>query len=178
MVPAVLESATQFMSCIPPGCRLLDVGCGHGRETAWFASRGFNTTAFDLSAGMLKQAAKLLTSGCIQGDMQHLPFQDHSFSALWCNAALLHVPKSQTGPCLSEFHRILTSSGYLYIALQAGEDEVWESQSYGMIAPRFFAGYSFVEGQNVIEAAGFHVIKQTEYRQGPRAHWLHYIAHT
>ncbi len=174
--PAVLASAQRLLTYLPADSQLLDVGCGHGRETEWFVSHGFDVTAFDLSAGMLHEAGKRTQQARIQGDMLRLPFASQAFDALWCNAALLHIPKTQTHGCLAGFRRILKQNGVLYMALQAGSGEVWESQAYGMETPRFFARYSFDEGAQLVESAGFHILEHSEHKREPRAHWLHYIA--
>ncbi len=42
---------------LPPGARILDVGCGIGRHAVELARRGFAVTGLDLSAGMLAEAA-------------------------------------------------------------------------------------------------------------------------
>ena len=176
MVPAVLQSAERFITQLPALSRILDAGCGHGRETAWFANQGYRPYAYDLSAGMLKETGKIVKVPLIQGNMLRMPFSCNAFTALWCNAAFLHIPKSQTHTCLEEFRRILVSNGLLYLALQAGSGEVWETHSYGLEMARFFARYSFAEGVDMLQSAGYEILTQSENKQGPRAHWLHYIA--
>ncbi|TFG67649.1 MAG: class I SAM-dependent methyltransferase, partial [Anaerolineales bacterium] len=157
MPPTVLESAHHFITLVPSGGRILDAGCGAGRDSAWFASQGFQVTAFDLSTGMLREAGKIVSCSRTQGDMLCLPFLTHSFDALWCNAALLHVPKAQAPACLSGFQRVLKQGGVFYLALKAGTGELWEPESYDLAAPRFFARYSLVEGTQLVESAGFQV---------------------
>jgi cyclopropane fatty-acyl-phospholipid synthase-like methyltransferase len=41
---------------LPPGCSILDMGCGIGRHSVELAKRGYNVTGVDLSSGMLAQA--------------------------------------------------------------------------------------------------------------------------
>lgn len=176
MPPSILESAGHFLTLIHPGGRILDAGCGTGRDSAWFTSQGFRVTAFDLSTGMLREAGKIVSCPRIQGDMLHLPFLSHSFDALWCNAALLHVPKAHAPVCLAGFYSVLKPGGVLYLALKAGTGEQWEPESYAMAAPRFFARYSLDEGAALIASAGFQVLEQAVYAGASGTSWLHYIA--
>ncbi|MBM3501740.1 MAG: methyltransferase domain-containing protein, partial [Armatimonadetes bacterium] len=41
---------------LPPGARILDLGCGTGRHSVALAGRGFQVVGVDLSHGMLRQA--------------------------------------------------------------------------------------------------------------------------
>lgn len=177
MPPAVLATAEQFCTYLPPDSRILDVGCGHGRESLWFRKRGYHVTAFDLSLGMLGQLPTSDIIPRIQGDMLELPFVNHSFMGLWCNAAILHIPKRLIQACLVGFRRVLMNKGKMCVTFQAGTGEVWETSSYGTPVPRFFARYTFSEAAHIIERAGFTILHQSESKQGERSHWLHYIAH-
>jgi len=49
--------ATAIAGAAPPEhYRILDAGCGPGRDSKWFAERGFQVVGVDLSAGMLAEA--------------------------------------------------------------------------------------------------------------------------
>jgi SAM-dependent methyltransferase len=53
------EAEVEFLLSVlklPPGARVLDVGCGTGRHAIELARRGYRITGVDLSAGMLLQA--------------------------------------------------------------------------------------------------------------------------
>ncbi|MDX2064486.1 MAG: class I SAM-dependent methyltransferase [Fimbriimonadaceae bacterium] len=46
---------------VPPGAKILDVGCGTGRHAIEFARRGFQVTGVDFSLGMLEVARRKAT---------------------------------------------------------------------------------------------------------------------
>lgn len=43
---------------LPPGSRILDIGCGTGRHAIELARRGYQITGVDISSGMLAEAEK------------------------------------------------------------------------------------------------------------------------
>jgi SAM-dependent methyltransferase len=65
---------------LPPGARVLDLACGHGRHAIPLAERGFDVTGFDLSELFLERArAEAKACGVavrwLRGDMRALPFE-------------------------------------------------------------------------------------------------------
>jgi SAM-dependent methyltransferase len=106
-----------FLPHLKPGARILDAGCGSGRDSLAFLSRGFRVDAFDLSPAMV-DAAKALTGLPVRC----LSFQqmDHEreFDGIWACASLLHVPRTEL---LSVFHllsRALNDEGILYCSFK------------------------------------------------------------
>ena len=52
------EPMSRFAGRLGPGARVLDVGCGPGRDAAWLAELGFDAGGVDLSFGMLQEGAR------------------------------------------------------------------------------------------------------------------------
>jgi ubiquinone/menaquinone biosynthesis C-methylase UbiE len=66
------------------GRRILEIGCGAAMCSRWLVTRGANTVASDISAGMLRHARGYnaetgVDLPLVQADAQHLPFADASF---------------------------------------------------------------------------------------------------
>ena len=51
--------ARELSALVPRGGRVLDLGCGEGRDSVYFASRGFAVTGVDASAAGLDKAERL-----------------------------------------------------------------------------------------------------------------------
>src|SRR3990170_6301318 len=51
--------AQDLAALVPPGARVLDLGCGEGRDSVYFASRGYDVTGLDVSAAGLEKAERL-----------------------------------------------------------------------------------------------------------------------
>lgn len=142
--------------------RLLDVGCGHGRDTGHFARRGFQATGVDRSQGLLHIAQEHAPGARFcQGDMRRLPFGAASFDALWVCASMLHLPKADAPDALAEFRRVMAPGGILYVGVKNGTGETLvASETFGR-AERFFAYYSAPELAGLIRAAGFRMLENT-----------------
>ena len=153
MPPAVLNSARQLLEIVGLPARILDLGCGHGRDAAWFEAQGAEVVAADLSAGMLTETRLRVTGPVVQLDMRALAFRPTIFDGVWSNAAILHLPRALVG-----------------------EGETWEAVSYAQPVARFFSRYATAEFGALIEDAGMRSLGVEESYGGPRRHWAHYFA--
>ena len=120
---AAADEAERFTRLAAPsdwsGPRILDAGCGPGRDAALLRLAGAEVVGLDLARAMLHEARRLDDSAHFsQGDLRRLPFPASSFDAVWCFAALGHLPPAAIAHALSEFRRVL-NSGWLYTSLSA-----------------------------------------------------------
>ncbi len=69
----------QQLQQFPGASSLLEVGCGTGHFTRWFAQLGFLVTGLDASPAMLEEARLRNGTSYLQGDAQALPFEDQRF---------------------------------------------------------------------------------------------------
>lgn len=113
------EMYRKFLQHVPKGGRIVDAGCGSGRDAKFFLSEGYDVVPFDGSIEMVH-----LTSHFLGKPALHLLFQDmhfqSEFDAAWANAALLHVPYEQLRDTFAAFHAALLPSGVLYASFKYG----------------------------------------------------------
>lgn len=107
----------------PPPKRILDAGCGTGKDCIYLASHGYEVYGIDLSRGMLEKALEKSKGGnlkldlCI-GDMRSLNFQNNYFDGVWTTAAIIHLPLEEKQKAIREFNRVLKPEGILHIWVQ------------------------------------------------------------
>jgi ubiquinone/menaquinone biosynthesis C-methylase UbiE len=177
MQPYLIESAHMLLTAIEQndlgGMPVLDLGCGTGRDTAWLVSHGVDMVSLDLSRGMLTEAKKITSSPLLQADMRYLPFRAEAFSAVWCQAALLHLPKALAPIALKEMQRIITPGGLLRVSVQRGETEGYEARAHEP-ETRYYAHYQMEEFIDLVQMAGFQALAQGEVEE--RRSWLWVMA--
>jgi SAM-dependent methyltransferase len=112
----------RFLPHLPVGGRILDAGCGSGRDTRAFLDRGYTVTAFDASAELAALAA-----AHVGQPVQVLRFQDlewtQAFDGIWACASLLHVPATELPEVLRRLTRALRPGGVLYASFKYGSGE-------------------------------------------------------
>lgn len=57
----------RFLPLIPEGGRILDLGCGSGRDSRYFLEQGYQVTAIDGSAELCRLASKYIDQGGVHG---------------------------------------------------------------------------------------------------------------
>ena len=115
-----------FLRAIPPGGRILDAGCGSGRDSAAFLRLGYRVMSIDASTEMVKASTALTGQAAVQVAFENLDFEAE-FDGIWACASLLHVPRRALGDVLGRLTRALTPSGVLYLSFKAGTGERLEA---------------------------------------------------
>ncbi len=93
----LLHSDTSY----PPGCAVLEAGCGVGSQTVTLAARspGARFTSVDISADSLAEAKRRIDEAGVtnvqfqQGDVFNLPFEPESFDHLFVCFLLEHLAR-------------------------------------------------------------------------------------
>ena len=98
--------------------RHLDIACGTGALISKLRQHGWNSYGIDLSPSMAHEASrKPYAPQVAAADMCSLPFPDASFPFVTCVFDSLNflLEKSQLEKALSEFQRVLTPDGIIYV---------------------------------------------------------------
>ena len=146
----------RFCAYLHPGARVLDVGCGPGRDVLHLAERGFWAVGLDRSAGMLREAKAHGAGRLVQVDARALPFARGSVDGVWACASLLHLPKPELPIALAEIRRAL-GHGHVCLILKQGKGEGGRDAEKEQ--RRLLAYYDPAEVELALERAGFRVME-------------------
>ncbi|HLD31771.1 MAG TPA: class I SAM-dependent methyltransferase [Patescibacteria group bacterium] len=141
------------------GQKILDIGCGPGRDVKYFAEQNLKVIGIDLTANFVKIASQNVSNAkFIQTDMRKLDFQDSSFDGIWACASFFHIPKKDAKNALLGFRRVLKSSGLMFISIKAGtgEGSIQKEEDGGRT--KFYALYTEDEFKNLIESCDFKIL--------------------
>lgn len=121
--------ADVFLGRLNEGDTILDVGCGVGTASMYFAERRCTPISADLSHEMLRVCQSRGLSRVVRLDLEELPFVHSSFDGIWAHTSLIHIDKDRLRETLRAFGNVLKDGGALFIALLEGVGEKYEKRS-------------------------------------------------
>ncbi len=136
-----------FEKYLAPRAHILDAGCGSGRDSLYFKSRGYRCSAFDISAKMCEFASRLLEQEVLQRSFETLEFINE-FDAIWASASLLHVPKDNILLSMDRLSVALRPKGVFYASFKLGDKEFIKGG-------RLFNSYTKESFQKLIDLTSF-----------------------
>ena len=150
------------------GLRILDLGCGPGRDLIYFKSLGHEPIGLEGSSAFCEMARRL--SGCevLNQNFLRLQLTTGSFDAVFANASLFHVPRQELPRVLSELRAALVPQGILFSSNPRGDGEGWSGQRYGTYL-------EWDEYQKLLTESGFEILDHYYRPEGlPRSQqpWL------
>lgn len=147
----------KFISFVRRGGRILDAGCGSGRDSNFFASKRFIVTGIDLSDTLLAYAIQHTEENCTfqKMDLRSILFPVSSFDGIWACASLLHLAREEILPVLQTFYTILASGGMVYLQVKEGVGERMVTSGTIEGDRRFFTYYSCDKMKKLLNSAGF-----------------------
>ncbi|MBF0316429.1 MAG: methyltransferase domain-containing protein [Oligoflexia bacterium] len=103
-----------------PGSKILDLGCGGGRDAIYMAQQGFSVSGIDLSAAAVEIAQRRAidlntTVDWRVGNVLNLPFANNSFEMITDRACFHHISHQDRTQYAIEVSRILSVGGLLLI---------------------------------------------------------------
>ncbi len=149
--------------------RILDFGCGPGRDLKVFQDLGHEAIGLEGSERFVEMARQY--SGCevLHQDFLQLDLPAEFFDGIFANASLFHVPSQELPRVLRELWAALKVNGVLFSSNPRGENqEGWSGERYGCY-------HDWERWQAVVVGAGFNEIRRYYRPEGqPREQqpWL------
>lgn len=111
-----------FLECVPVGGKILDFGCGSGRDTKYFLSKGYNVDAIDGSEKLCKIASEYTGVQVKQMLFEELDVVEE-YDGIWACASILHVEKKQLTDIMKKIAIAMKTDGVVYASFKYGEFE-------------------------------------------------------
>lgn len=127
-----IEALLRHIRGTPP-LRILDFGCGPGRDLTTFRAMGHAPVGLDGSSRFVAMARE--HSGCEVWNQNFLALDLPAghFDGVFANATLFHVPREELPRVLSELHAALKCDGVLFTSNPRGNNEEgWSQGRYGV----------------------------------------------
>lgn len=100
--------------------KILDLGCGSGRDARYFLEQGYEITALDLSPLLAEKASKFIGQEVIVKDMRELDYEDE-FHGIWACASLLHISYIELEDVFIRCFHALKKGGIFYASFKYGD---------------------------------------------------------
>lgn len=112
----------EFLKLVPEGGKILDLGCGSGRDSMNFMKLGYEVTAVDGAKELAKKASVLLGKEVILSTFEELELKE-KFHGIWACASLLHIKREDLKTVLNNLYNNLEDNGVFYMSFKYGEKE-------------------------------------------------------
>ncbi|MFT4059089.1 MAG: class I SAM-dependent methyltransferase [Legionella sp.] len=153
-------SIEKFIKLLPPNAKIIDIGCGSGRDAKLLTNMGATVLGIDLSSNLIdiaKSNAPLAEFQLMDIEAMNLP--DAAFDGAWAACSLGHVSKKVFPSVIQKIHCILKENGYLYITLKKGKGESLEQDiRYEGDVKKFWAFFEEEEIKNILQEAKFKIL--------------------
>jgi SAM-dependent methyltransferase len=132
-----------------PPFRILDLGCGPGRDLVAFRGLGHEPTGLDACPEFVDMARTLAICEVWLHDMLALDLPDGHFDGVFANAVLFHLPSRALPRVLGDLRATLKPDGVLFSSNPRGRNEEgWTDERYACFL-------DLPTWQRLVEDAGF-----------------------
>lgn len=154
-----IEALLRHIQSRPP-FKILDFGCGPGRDLRAFVERGHEVTGLEGAPALADMARA--HGGCEvwQQDFLHLDLPAEQFDGVFANASLFHVPRQELPRVLRQLHATLKPGGVLFSSNPRGNnEETINGERYGAYYDldtwrAYLVGAGFVELEHYYRPPG------------------------
>lgn len=123
------DFAEEVNSAIPKHANILELGCGEGNDSIYFADEGHDITATDFSDIVITQNQKRYNNANLhfaeQDISQPFNYPNDSFDVVYARLSLHYFPDSITRVIFKEIERVLKPGGVLHFMCKSTSDGIY-----------------------------------------------------
>lgn len=143
--------------------KILDLGCGSGRDLVAFQEMGYQVTGLDATPAFVEMASQIAGCEVWQQSFLSLDLPSKTFDGIFANASLIHVPSVEMLGVLENLHQALSKNGILLMSMVRGDREGYSERPTGF---RYVTGWEYESLKPILEAAKFQIIDRYYRPQG------------
>lgn len=117
----MMETYEEFLKYVKPEGKILDAGCGSGRDTVFFLRKGLAVVSLDASDEMVRLSSELTGQNTIKMQFQEIGFIKE-FDGVWACASLLHVSREEIDDVITRIASSLKPEGIFYASFKYGDE--------------------------------------------------------
>lgn len=118
-----------FLKFMPKKGKILDLGCGSGRDSIYFQNIGYDVLAVDPIDEFLDHTKKLGVKNVLKLTAEEIDFENE-FDGIWASASLLHVSSKDLNEVLKKCSKALKKNGVFYCSFKYGTFEGERMERY------------------------------------------------
>lgn len=120
------KKALSFLE-IQPGATILDIGCGDGRDSMFFAQKGLHVTAIDFSEVAIAKLQKHSPSiTAIVKDIATMDFPHATFDAVYAHLSLHYFDDKKTTAIFQKVYDLLRDNGFFFVRCKSIHDPLYK----------------------------------------------------
>lgn len=155
----IREVQQLLLQTFEPNSKLLEIGCGSGRDASFMIEKGYDVIAIDGSKNMIEEAKKIhpelsekLFHKTLPNDLEF----NQTFDGIYSIATLMHLSENDLKNTLSKIYNLLNENGKFLMSVSLFRDDIDENgfDNKG----RFFLVLSFETWINLLENVGFKIL--------------------
>ena len=114
------ELQEEFLKHLNPDAKILDLGCGSGRDSKYFIDKGYSVVALDGCKELCEIATHHIGQNVIHSTFEDFETEE-TFDGIWACASLLHLPIEKLPIIIEKFANNLNKNGCFYLSFKYGD---------------------------------------------------------
>ena len=110
-----------LVKVLPCGSKVLDVGCGSGRDLLWLKHRGYQIVGLEKAVELADLAQQMVGCEIIRADFESYDFSSLKVDAVLLIGALVHLPHLKMPAVLKNIMKAVRPGGRILITLKEGQ---------------------------------------------------------